>query len=109
MQHLKERNLLRWGLLLVSNKFIKNPKKLKELKRVIEMNNENIYTDLHNHLQAEKEECRQEGERTGEIKGKQKRNIEIASTMIDKGYSPNEIVEITQLDINSIEELKLAR
>ena len=81
MQHLKERNLLRWGLILISNKFIKNPKKLKELKRVIEMNNENIYTDLHNHFQAEKEECRQEG--------RNEEKIEIASTMIKEGLPLN--------------------
>ena len=73
------------------------------------MNNENIYTDLHNHIQAEKEECRQEGKIEGNQEGRNEEKIEIASTMIDKGYSPNEIVEITQLDINSIEELKLAR
>ena len=113
----EERNLLRWGLFLISNKFVKDPKKLKELRQVIEMNNDSIYGLVHNAFQTEKEEYgeekRQEGERTGEIKGNQKgRNeekIEIATTMINKGYSSNEINEITQLDINSIEELKLAR
>ena len=77
----EERNLLRWGLTLISNKFIKNPKKLKELKKVIEMNNENIYTDLHNYFQAEKEECRQEG--------RNEEKIEIASTMIKEGLLLN--------------------
>ena len=113
----EERNLLRWGLFLISNKFVKDPKKLKELRQVIEMNNDSIYGLVHNAFQTEKEdygeEKRQEGERTGEIKGNQKgRNeekIEIATTMINKGYSSNEINEITQLDINSIEELKLAK
>ena len=105
----EERNLLRWGLFLISNKFVKDPKKLKELRQVIEMNNDSIYGLVHNAFQTEKEEYGEEKKQEGNQEGRNEEKIEIASAMINKGYSPNEINEITQLDINSIEELKLAR
>ena len=61
----EERNLLRWGLILVSNKFVKDHEKLRKLRRVITMNNESIYGDLHSYFQSEREdygtEQRQEG------------------------------------------------
>ena len=105
----EERNLLRWGLFLISNKFVKDPKKLKELRQVIEMNNDSIYGLVHNAFQTEKEEYGEEKKQEGNQEGRNEEKIEIASAMINKGYSPNEINEITQLDINSIEELKLAK
>ena len=105
----EERNLLRWGLFLISNKFVKDPKKLKELRQVIEMNNDSIYGLVHNAFQTEKEEYGEEKKQEGNQEGRNERDIEIASAMINKGYSSNEINEITQLDINSIEELKLAK
>ena len=97
----EERNLLRWGLTLVANKFVKDPKKLKELRRVIKMNNDSIYGLVHKSFQTEKEDY-------GEEK-RQERNIEIASTMLNKGYSLKEIVEITQLNMNTIKQLDLAK
>ena len=65
------------------------------------MNNESIYGDLHSYFQSEREDYAEEK--------KQERNIEIANTMINKGYSIEEIVEITQLDIGSIKTLKPAK
>ena len=118
----KERNLLRWGLILVSNKFVKDPIKLKELRRVITMNNDSIYGLVHSAFQSEKEdygeEKRQEGKiegeiegeikgkKEGKIEGKEEKSIEIANNMLNKGYSLNEIVEITQLNVNTIKQLK---
>ena len=95
-------NLLRWGLILVSNKFVKDREKLRKLKCVITMNNESIYGDLHSYFQSEREEYGAEQR----LEGKQERNIEIASAMLNKGYSLEEIVEITKLDIGLIEVLK---
>ena len=99
----KERNLLRWGLTLVVNKFVEDSKKLKELMHVIKMNNHSIYGLVHQSFQSEKEEYgeekRQEGEINGEIKGKkegkiegkiegkEEKSIEIANDMLNKGYS----------------------
>ena len=68
----KERNLLRWGLTLVSNKFITNPVKLKQIKEVIKMENETIYESLHRHFEDEKQEKRQEGLQEGLQEGRQK-------------------------------------
>ncbi len=67
----KERNLLRWGLTLVSNKFITNPVKLKQIKEVIKMENETIYESLHRHFEDEKQEKRQEGLQEGLQEGRQ--------------------------------------
>ena len=121
----KERNLLRWGLILVSNKFVKDPIKLKELRRVITMNNDSIYGLVHSAFQSEKEdygeEKRQEGKiegeiegeikgkKEGKIEGKEEKSIEIANNMLNKGYSLNEIVEITQININTLKQLKLGK
>ena len=106
----KERNLLRWGFILVSNKFVKDPIKLKELRRVIKMNNDSIYGLVRSAFQSEKEdygeEKRQEGKIEGKIEGKEEKSIEIANNMLNKGYSLNEIVEITQLNVNTIKQLK---
>ena len=101
----EERNLLRWGLILVSNKFVKDREKLRKLRRVITMNNESIYRDLHSYFQSEREDYGTEQRQ----EGKQEEKIEIANTMINKGYSIEEIVEITQLDIGSIKTLKPAK
>ncbi len=98
----EERNLLRWGLILVSNKFVKDRKKLRKLRRVITMNNESIYGDLHSYFQSEREEYGAEQR----LEGKQERDIEIAGTMLSRGYSLEEIVEITHLDIASIKALR---
>ncbi len=104
---------MRWGLWLVLNKFVSDPEKLKELRRVVRMNNDSIYGLVHTGFQSEKEEYGEEkkleGEQNGEKRGIKKRNIEIANTMINRGYSLKEIVEITQLNINTIKQLKLAR
>ena len=109
MQHLKERNLLRWGLFLISNKFVKDPKKLKELRQVIEMNNDSIYGLVHNAFQTEKEEYGEEKKQEGNQEGRNEEKIEIVTAMIKEGLPTNQISRITQLDINSIEELKLAK
>ena len=69
------------------------------------MNNESIYGDLHSYFQSEREEYGAEQRLEGNKEGKQERNIEIASTMLNMGYSLEEIVEVTQLDIGSIEGL----
>ena len=69
------------------------------------MNNESIYGDLHSYFQSEREEYGEEQRLEGNKEGKQERNIEIASTMLNMGYSLEEIVEVTQLDIGSIEGL----
>ena len=65
------------------------------------MNNESIYGDLHSYFQSEREDYGAEQ--------RQEEKIEIANTMINKGYSIEEIVEITQLDIGSIKTLKPAK
>ena len=69
------------------------------------MNNESIYGDLHSYFQSEREDYGTEQRQ----EGKQEEKIEIANTMINKGYSIEEIVEITQLDIGSIKTLKPAK
>ena len=69
------------------------------------MNNESIYRDLHSYFQSEREDYGTEQRQ----EGKQEEKIEIANTMINKGYSIEEIVEITQLDIGSIKTLKPAK
>ena len=101
----RERNLLRWGLTLVSNKFVKHPKKLKELIRVIKMNNDSIYGLVHKSFQTEKEDYGEEKRQEGE----QKEKIKIATAMIKEGLPTNQISRITNLDISSINQLKLAK
>ena len=96
-----ERNLLRWGLLLISDKYITDYEKLKELSHVITMNNDTIYGALHRYFQSEKEDYGAEK--------KQEEKIEIANTMLNKGYSLKEVVEITQLNMNTIKQLKLGK
>ena len=105
----EERNLLRWGLFLISNKFVKDPKKLKELRQVIEMNNDSIYGLVHNAFQTEKEDYGEEKRQEGNQEGRNEEKIEIVTAMIKEGLPTNQISRITQLDINSIEELKLAK
>ena len=105
----EERNLLRWGLFLISNKFVKDPKKLKELRQVIEMNNDSIYGLVHNAFQTEKEDYGEEKKQEGNQEGRNEEKIEIVTAMIKEGLPTNQISRITQLDINSIEELKLAK
>ena len=73
------------------------------------MNNESIYGDLHSYFQSEREDYGTEQRQEGKQEGKQEEKIEIANTMINKGYSIEEIVEITQLDIGSIKTLKPAK
>ncbi len=70
------------------------------------MNNESIYGDLHSYFQSEREEYGAEQRLEGKLEGKQERDIEIAGTMLSRGYSLEEIVEITKLDISSIKALK---
>ena len=88
-----ERELLELGLTLISNKFVKNPKKLKELRRVIKMNNETLQSSLHSYIEDAIEE----------------RNIEIVNNMLNEGLPIKQIARITQLDLNTIEQLKLGK
>ncbi len=97
-----ERNLLRWGLLLISDKYITDYEKLKELRHVIIMNNDTIYGALHRYFNFEKEEYANTKKQEWKIEEKE----EIANNMLNKGYSLKEISEITQLNINTIKHLK---
>ena len=65
------------------------------------MNNDSIYGLLHKSFQTEKEDY-------GEEK-RQEEKIEIANAMIEEGLPANQISRITNLDINSINQLKLAK
>ena len=89
-----ERELLEWGLTLVSNKFVKNPEKLKELRKVIKMNNETIQSSLHSYIEDEREYAREE------------RNFEVAVDLMEKGLPINQIAEISHLDLNTIKQLR---
>ena len=100
-----ERELLEWGLTLVSSKFVKDPKKLKELREVIKMNNETIQSVLHGYIEDEREYAREEARE----ETLQERNIEIVNNMLNKGYSLKEINEITQLELNTIKHLSLGK
>ena len=68
------------------------------------MNNGSIYGDLHSYFQSEREE---QGE-AQRLEGKQEEKIVIVNAMIKKGLSTKQISRITNLDISSINQLKLA-
>ena len=53
------------------------------------------------------EKLKQEGIEEGIEKGKRKRDIEIAKKMLSKGIDIPDIIEITDLDKNKIEEIKM--
>ena len=96
-----ERELLEWGLTLVSSKFVKDPKKLKELREVIKMNNETIQSVLHGYIEDEREYAREEA--------REEAIMEMANTMINNGISMRQIAEITKLDLNTIKHLSLGK
>lgn len=103
----EEMNLLRWGFLLALNKFVRDFIKLKELRKVIIVDDENINDDenifdlVRRAFQLEKEEYAEE--QRHEV------DIEVASNMINRGYSLKEIVDITQLDMDTLKQLKSAK
>ena len=57
------------------------------------MNNETLQSSLHSYIEDEIEE----------------RNIEIVNNMLNEGLPIKQIARITQLDLNTIEQLKLGK
>ena len=62
------------------------------------MNEGTIHDLMHDVLEYERQEARQEAI--------EENKIEMANTMINKGIPTNQIAEITKLDINTIKQLK---
>ena len=100
----KQAGIIHWGLTLIIHRFKKDPKeikRLKRLKRMINMNEGTIHDLMHDVLEYERQEARQEAI--------EENKMEIANTMINKGIPTNQIAEITKLDINTIKQLNIGK
>lgn len=73
---------------------------------VITMDDENIFELVHRAFQSEKEDYGEEQRQNGIQEGRYNADIEIASGMLNMGYSLKEIADITYLDINTLKQLK---
>ena len=58
------------------------------------MNNETIQSSLHSYIEDEREYAREE------------RNFEIVNNMLNEGLPIKQIAKITQLDLNTIKQLR---
>ena len=65
------------------------------------MNNETLQSSLHSYIEDEIEYALEET--------LQERNIEIVNNMLNEGLPIKQIARITQLDLNTIEQLKLGK
>lgn len=109
------------------NRFDKIPEKLKErifeklfeTAEIAKFTQEQVrsyedslkyYRDLKNSLDSAKDEGREEGQVKGRAEGKEEGILEgklvIAKSMILKGYSNSEIIELTRLSANQIDDLR---
>jgi len=109
------------------NRFDKIPEKLKErifeklfeTAEIAKFTQEQVrsyedslkyYRDLKNSLDSAKDEGREEGRVKGRAEGKEEGILEgklvIAKSMILKGYSNSEIIELTRLSANQIDDLR---
>ncbi len=66
---------------------------------------ENAIRNYNNDLTIAKEEGIEEGRREGMEKGENKKAIEIATKMLDKGMNINDISELSGLSVEEIEGL----
>ena len=93
--------ILFWGLWLTTEIFIKNEKTRERVRTMTLLNGSSINEILHKKEYELIEEGKEEG--------MEKRNIEIASKMINEGLPAKLISKITGLDINTIKQLKLGK
>ena len=96
----KQAGIIHWGLTLIIHRFKKDPKeikRLKRLKRMINMNEGTIHDLMHDVLEYERQEARQE------------RDLEIANNLIKEGIPINQIAKATKLDINTIKQLNIGK
>ena len=94
--------ILFWGLWLTTEIFIKNEKTRERVRTMTLLNGSSINEILH----KKEYELIEEGKEEGKELGMEKRNIEIASKMINEGLPAKLISKITGLDINTIKQLK---
>ena len=94
--------ILFWGLWLTTEIFIKNEKTRERVRTMTLLNGSSINEILH----KKEYELIEEGKEEGKELGMEKRNIEIASKMINEGLPAKLISKITELDINTIKQLK---
>ena len=107
---IKQAGIIHWGLTLIIYRFKKDPKEINKLKRMIKMNEGTIHDLMHDVLEHEKQEYGQQvrEETRQEVRQEviDEKDLEIVKNMTSKGFSTNQISEITKLDLNRIEQLK---